>query len=96
MYTGCANSMGITLILNNSHKTEHFRLKFCNRVTKTLGFCLFREILKLTQYCVVCDDLNKLVIFTIKTGIGMKYQHGNRSVLKVIGEEVEGFDLDPH
>ena len=80
--------MGITLILNNSRKTEHFWLKFCRRVTKTLGFCLFREILKLDYFCGVCDDLNKLVILTVKSGIGLKYQLANGSVLRVIGEKL--------
>ena len=43
-----------------------------------------------THYCGVCDDLNKLIIFTVKSGIGLKYQLANRSLLRVIGEELEG------
>ena len=57
-------------------------------VPKTLGFCLFLEILELSHYCGVCDDLNKLVILTVKSGICVKYQLANGSILRAIGDEL--------
>ena len=81
-----SNSMVTILILNNCRKIKCFRLIFYTSVPNTLPFCVLYEFLNLSHYCGVCDDLNKLVIFTVKSGIDLKYQLANGFVLRVIGE----------
>ena len=48
------------------------------------------EFLNFSNYCGVCDHLNKLVIFAVKSGIDLKYQLANGSEVGVIGERLEG------
>ena len=59
-----------------------------------MEFCLILEILNLINYSGGYDVSNKLVIFSLKSGIGLKYQVATGSVLKAIGEELEGVALD--